>query len=356
MNGCHRPRRRFRTVAAALAATTLTATVTWASPPLPGQIVLLEPAGASATARHCLTRIGEELVAGGFDVSTVDPGPLHDPIAIAGIMERQQRAMATIALIGDPDEPGAELWILDRVGTSPEVRRIPAESDDRGRLPEVLAIRTIEVLKASALKLLLETTRPPPPPPPAPVVPIAAPAPVPRARPFGLEAGISVLESVRGPGAAAVPVIRARAWLGDSLFGRVSLAGLGSRPRVETLIGSASVASASVAQAFGLAEVGAAFRAGHRWRPVLSLGGGALYVQSDGAGVWPYQGQRASSWAAALDAGTGVLANLASGLALSFEVHTLVAFPHPTVRFIDVEPASVAYPALLASLTMVTWL
>ena len=40
---------------------------------------------------------------------------------------------------------------------------------------------------------------------------------------------------------------RIRAWLGKSVFARLTLAGLGSRPRVETSIGSASVA-----QSFGI--------------------------------------------------------------------------------------------------------
>ena len=215
----------------------------------------------------------------------------------------------------------------------------------------MLAIRTIEVLKASALKLLLETTRPAPKPPipGAPTTTTATPAP--RTRPFGLEAGISMLESVRGPGPAALPVVRARAWFGDSSFGRVTLAGLGSRPRVETSIGSASVT-----QAFGLGELATAFRAGRRWRPILSLGAGALYVETDGAAVSPYLGRQPSHWVAAADAGTGVLANLGSGLSFAFEVHALVAFPHPTIRFVDLEPATIGYPALIGLLTMVAWL
>jgi hypothetical protein len=335
---------------AALGATMLAATITWASPPIPGRVVLLDPGASSATGQRWLTRIREELAAGGFEVSSVDPGPLRDPISIVRAMDRQDGAVATIALVGDPDGPGAELWILDRIGTSPEVRRIPATNDDREHLAEVLAIRTIEVLRASALKLLLDSARPPPAPP-APVVPVAAPATIPRARPFGLEAGVSIVESIRGPGPAAIPVVRARLWFGDSLFGRITLAGLGSRPRVESSIGSASVA-----QSFGLGELGIAFRPGRRWRPVLGLAGGALYVQTDGAGLSPsYQGQRPSGWAAVVDAGTGVLANLGSGLSLALEVHGLVALPHPTVRFAGMEVATLGYPTLLASLTMVAW-
>src|SRR5581483_9770059 len=129
--------------------------------PRSGSVILVDAPNSSSTVRHCLTRIREELVAGGFDVVLVDPGPSLDPVSIAGFMARQQGAVATIALVGDPDAAGAELWIVDRVGPVPEVRRIPAPTD-RDRLPEVFAIRTFEVLKASALKALVEATHPAP--------------------------------------------------------------------------------------------------------------------------------------------------------------------------------------------------
>ncbi len=98
------------------------------------------------------------------------------------------------------------------------------------------------------------------------------------------------------------------------------------------------------------------FRPGRRWRPVVSAGTGALYVQTDGSGTSPYQGQRASRWAGIVDAGVGVVANLGTAVSLAVELHGLLAFPHPTVRFVDVETVPVGYPALLASLTMVAWL
>ena len=292
----------------------------------------------------------EELTAGGFDVSTLDPGPGRDPVSTATVMERQEGATAVVALVGDPGQPGAELWILDRVGTSPEVRRLPVPTDDAERTPEVLAIRTMEVLKASALKRLIESTQPRPPAP-GPAATAAVASPIVRTRRFGVEAGISVLDNVGGPGPAAVPLVRGRAWLGDSLFARFTLAGLGSHPRVDAPNGSASVA-----QSFGLVELAVAVRPRRRFRPVLSVGAGAVYDQSDGEAVWPYQGLRQARWALALDAGIGLLVQVGDGLSFAFEVHALVSAPHSTVRFSDVEAARLGFPFLLASLTMVAWL
>jgi hypothetical protein len=332
--------------ASALAALAATAAATaWAAGAPSGQIVVLEPVGSSQMARHCLTRIREELTASGFEVSSVDPGPRRDPVSLARSMEAQAGTVAVIALAGDPGQPGAELWILDRVGATPEVRRVPASSDDAERLPEVLAIRTSEVLKASALKLLVEASATAS----APAAVRATPAAGPPA--FGLEAGISVLESVGGPGFAALPLARARVRIGDSLSARLTIAALGSRPRVGALAGSASVA-----QSFGLAELALALRHGRRVRPVLTLGAGALRVESNGDGISPYQGVEESRWVAALDAGAGVLATFGAYFSATFELHALLALPHPTIRFDGVDHATIGFPAILASLTMVAWL
>ena len=72
--------------------------------------------------------------------------------------------------------------------------------------------------------------------------------------------------------------------------------------------------------------------------------------------MWPYAGLEQTGWAALVSAGGGVLVSVASALSLSFEVHALIAFPHPMVRFYDVEGATLAFPAVLASFTIVAWL
>ena len=167
-----------------------------------------------------------------------------------------------------------------------------------------------------------------------------------------MEAGISVLDNVGGPGPAAVPLVRGRAWLGDSLFARLTLAGLGSHPRVD-----APTRSASVAQSFGLVELAVAVRPRRRFRPVLSVGAGAVYDQSDGEAVWPYQGLRQARWALALDAGIGLLVQVGDGLSFAFGESTrsrrlrIPRCASPTWK----RRAS-GFPSLLASLTMVAWL
>ncbi len=241
-------------------------------------VILLQAGTGSPAQRRCLTRIREELLAGGFEVEVVDPGPGSDPVSVADVVTNQHGSVATIALLGDPDLGPAELWILDRIGAQPEVRRIMVPRDDPDRIPEILAIRTIELLRASALSLLVESSRtaaPPPAAPPsaAPPAPLEQPAPVgqpaERRDPVGVELGIAALESIDGPGAAVMPTARLRLPLPWPLLARLTFAGFGTRPRVSTSFGTADIT-----QAFGLLEIGAVFRRQRRLNPIVTLGAG----------------------------------------------------------------------------------
>ena len=362
--------------AAALVLGCLTAWPGWAAPAQPGwggsgRVVVLQSTAARPGARRCLTRIRQELAAEGFEVVVSDPGPRSDPQSTAEAMTRQTDAVAVIALVGDPEGGSAVIWIVDHIAGPPEVRKI-VSSEDPAHAPEVLAIRTIEVLRASALKRLVESTRPPvapvpapsgtPPPaaiaprppggPPRPVAIASGPAtgPAPRLAPLGLEAGVSMLDSFRGLGPATLPVIRTRLAFDGPEFLRVTFAGLGTRPRIETTMGSVTIG-----QALGLVEIGAALRPGARLRPIVTLGAGALYLESDGSGIWPYQGVRGAQWAAVTDLGIGALFGIGGQLALALELHALVAFPRPVVRFVEADVAIVGRPTLIAALTLVAW-
>jgi hypothetical protein len=314
------------------------------------RVVVLESPTASPGTRRCLTMIRDELTAGGFDVETVDPGPATDPFSLAAVMRAQSSAAATIALLGDPELGRAELWILDRIGANAEVRRIPAPSDDPERVEEVLAIRTIEVLRASALKLFIESSRPAPPP--AEVAPVrSAEAPAPRPRVVALEGGVSLLASPGELDAAAVPLARLRVAVAGPIVARLTIAGLGSRPRIETARGTAVIT-----QELGVVELGLVFRRDHRLAPAIMLEAGVLHLGSDAQGTGPYLGQRDGRWSAVAGVGAGVVVGISGRLAIALETHVMIASPYPVVRFVDWQAATVARPASWTTLTLVSWL
>jgi hypothetical protein len=324
---------------------------TWAAP---ARVVVLQTTAASAGARRCLSLIRDELAAGGFEVATVDVGPVTDPFSLADAMRAQRGAVATIGLLGDPETPRAELWILDRIGGDAEVRRIPIPSENPERVGEVLAIRAIEVLRASALKLLIESSRLPSAPATAPAA--IAPArtadePAPSRRSVAVETGLSLLASPGELDPAALPLARVRVAVAGPLVARLTIAGLGSRPRLETARGTATIT-----QAIGLCELGVVFRRDRRLAPALMLGGGVLHVGSDAQGVAPYVGQRDERWSALVGAGAGLVATIAAGWAVAVEAHVMIAAPYPLVRFSDWEVATMARPAIWTTLTLVSWL
>jgi hypothetical protein len=320
-----------------------------------GRVALLQSPSASAGVRRCLTLIRDELMAGGFVVTRVDPGPATDPVSLAEVMQRQSGAVATIGLLGDPEVGPAELWILDNIGGKAEVRRIPAPKDDPERVAEVLAIRTIEVLRASALKLLIESSRPAPRSAAlaAPQIVASPPAAALRAKDrfVAIETGLSLLVSPGGLDPAALPLARLRVAVAGPLVARLTLAGFGTRPRLETPRGTANIA-----QDLGLFEVGFVFRRDRRLQPAITLGGGVLHVGSQAQGSFPYLGQQDGRWAALFDAGAGLVAPIGGQLAIALEAHVLLASPHPVIRFLELEAATVARPAFWTTLTLVAWL
>jgi hypothetical protein len=81
-----------------------------------------------------------------------------------------------------------------------------------------------------------------------------------------------------------------------------------------------------------------------------------LYLESQGTGNWPYLGVRQTRLTAAAEGGVGILAQVRPNVSFALEVNGVLAAPHPTIRFYQSEVATVAFPALLASLTVVVWL
>lgn len=331
-----------------------------------GHVRLLQPSAGSPRARRCLTRVREELESGGFEVALGEFAVGGEGLWMVDPPSPEGGSIATIALIGDPDEGAAELWIVNGVPWGRAVvRRLLVPAGAGTREDEVLAIRALEFLRASALELA--GTRPASPPPsqfsPSPtktsesptVEAVAAPAVVAPADPappppaFAVELGISLLESARVLGPAYVPVARARAeWLGV-LETRLTLAAFGTEPDLKNARGTAAVG-----HALALAELRAAFRHGSAVRPAIGLGAGALRVRVEGAGNAVYDGASGERWAALFDVGAGLTVRLGERIAVAFELHGQLSAPAPTVRFADEEVARIGRPALFSSLTLVT--
>ncbi|HVT09458.1 MAG TPA: hypothetical protein VHO67_18485 [Polyangia bacterium] len=328
-----------------------------------GRVRLLQSTTMSPRARRCLTRLREELMAGGFEVVIGEFGEGGEALWMVDPPTPQEGSLATITLIGNPDVEPAELWVVDGVaGGHAAVRRLLVPAGASTHDDEVLAIRTLEFLRASALELARSAA--PPGPGRAPrVTPstaasepetfVTAAPPARSARPprLSLELGLGVLDSSDALDPAFLPLARLRAHLVSLLEARLTVAGLGTRPQVT----KKDQGSATVSNDFGLVELRVSFRHGRAVRPAVGVGAGVLLVQVEGEGTPPvYAGQRGHRWAALFDAGAGLTIALGRRFGLAVEAHGQLATPYPTVQFSRDVAARLDHPALLTSLTLVT--
>ena len=312
-------------------------------------VVLVRPSAQSTVVTEAITRIRGELIADGFEVSIVDAPPGSDPASVLARADRQASAAATLGLFLQPDASAAELWVVDRLTNKTVVRRVEIDRSSPGSAPEVLARRSVELLRASMLEILVDARRRPlTPSPRAQASRWAAQALEPQRSSWGVEAGAQVLGGFGGVGPAIMPVARGRVVVSERFAARLTLSGLGTRPHVEAAEGSATVS-----QALGLVE-GIVEIAPHSWlRPAVSLGAGAYHISADGSAAWPYEALDPGAWAFAADVGTGLALSLSSSFALCLEGHATFVTPRPVIRFVGVEIAGIQNPLLGGVLTLV---
>jgi hypothetical protein len=313
-------------------------------------IILLQPASASPALRRSLARIRDELSADRFRVVLADSSAPTDREGLIESASRDGENGTTVALFGDPAAGETELCVVRRAARRIAVRWATIAVDDPERMPQAIATRALELLRATALELSIESERAAPrPEPPAarPQVEIVPPPAPPAVTRVVVAMGVGIWNSVDGPPAAVIPMGRIGLRLSDWAWVRVSLAGLGSHPRIETTDGSATVSQSLV-----LAEFAAVFRSDGRLHPILSVGAGALDVAVLGTGAVPFEGREPQRWSAAFDGGLGVGFGLGSHSALVAELHALIAEPHAVVRFVDIRAATVGYPAVIATLAL----
>lgn len=318
--------------------------------PAADTVILLQPAAASSAVRRSLARIGDELSADRYHVVVADREAAGGP---GGVIESAARAAeggTALVLFGDPDSGQAELCIVRRTGRRTAVRWATVVVDDPKGMPEALASRALELLRATALELSIGIEPAPPgETPPRSEADVRQSATVPAVPPavVTVDLGVATWASIGGPRPAVAPVGRVALRLSDWAWARITAAGLGTRPSIETAYGSATLA-----QTVALAEAVAVSR-GDKWlRPFVSVGAGALNVAVSGMGAGQYEGRAPQRWSAAFDGGIGVALVVRSRAALVTELHALVAAPHPVVRFAETRAATIGYPSLILTLAL----
>jgi hypothetical protein len=339
--------RRVAVLAAVMLTLLLGSRSLWADSAL---VVLVRPSAQSAVVSEAITRIRGELIADGFDVAIVEAPRGSEPASVLARADQQTGAAATLGLFLHADASAAELWVVDRLTNKTVVRSVEISKSSTPSAPEVLARRSVELLRASLLEILVDAQKRAAvsPAPRAQASRWAAQALEPRRSNWGVEAGAQVLGGFGGVGPAVLPVARARIVLSDRFAARLTLSGLGTRPHVQAAEGTATVS-----QAVGLLEVIGELAPRSWLRPSVSLGSGAYHISAEGSAAWPYDAFDPGRWAFAADVGAGIALPLTWSFALSLEGHATLIAPRPVIRFVEVETAEIKSPLLSAALTLV---
>jgi hypothetical protein len=255
-------------------------------------------------------------------------------------------------MIGDKAPDSVEVWVIDKVTGKSVVRQVPFQPLSATG-SEILAIRAVELLRASFVEIALSSStrsaegKPAPSPTVLHFVEIERKAPPKR---FAAEVGGAAgLSGSVGP--TILPILRFH-WMARPWFvTQVTVAGLGNRPTVE-----AGVGSAQVAQEF--ATLGARYRvvSSKRLMPFFALSAGAIHTSVEGRANLPLQGRHVSQWSLLLDGEIGADWALQERFYLSLSLHAQVAEPYPVIRFDGAAVAVYGRPSILLALTIGAWL
>ena len=319
---------------------------------------------------EALTRLSAELGASGFDVVIVDGSRDADPRALVESAKLVPPPIATFVLTRVGGGASAEVWVADQLTGKTAIRRVDVRASAEHDAPSILAIRAVELLRASLLEAAVEPTGSAPSPssqgatPSAPLPsdvsrwmgPVAPKGrgPSDTTRGFALGLGGAVLHSFAGVGPELGGYGRLGVRLGPTFGMRLTLviAPLTLTPTAERAEGSVAVRQ-YLLELEGTAQ----FPIATRIAAIGSIGGGVYDLQATGhpadqsdprAPV--YSGSDGSKVAIAIDAGGGLTFALGENSALVAELHALVTQPSPIITFAGKDVGQTGRPSLLGAL------
>jgi hypothetical protein len=318
-----------------------------------GTVVVLRAPHADDVTTEATSRVQGELGAAGFHVVVLQ-------VASASARTEVEAAGSELAPVGAfaifvrPEEGGqvAEIWVCDRVRQRTVVERARLTETDHERESEVLAVRAVELLKASLAELWQEPAAPVPSRPAPPSVVIhtpgtpksdAPPGRTPFASGMGLGVGAGFLDGFRHVGPIWLPALLLVYGWEEGLSVQLGLRGLGPAVTLSAPAGAAKVEEQ-------LISVDAVKTWWPRARvvPFVCAGLGAQHVHVSGSGVAPYAGANAEEWSLLTTAGLGAAVPVYSGLSLVVQTRAALAWPPTEVRIADVDAGHFGSPSLLA--------
>lgn len=314
-----------------------------------------------------VTRLHGELLAVNLEVVRLTRQTVAEPrrVTIQTWLERggaDTEPDAVIEVLGDAAPFAVRVWLRDTTARSHprSLLEVASNPDDP---PEKLAIRATEVLRSALLEADLlprdaANDRDVPSDRDARSVPPdtrehdAASGPADdTASVLGVAAGAASLIGVDGVGPAIMPLVRVDVDVAPHLALHAMLAGLGTRPVVQSATDSAQLRQTQL-----LAGVRYRFDATKPLQPFLGLSVGALGTAIQGRARPPAEAHDHHHWSMLFEASGGLELRLFENFYATFAGHVQAAAPGIAIHLLDTQVATTGHPNLGLSATLGAWL
>ena len=300
-------------------------------------IVLVQDASPSLFLKETMTRLEGELRTSGFEVVVVVRSGADARSSLESAVA-SSNAVAGIFIERADDRARAEVWVSDTLTGKLSVR--PLES---GESPAILAVRAVELLRASLLEL--DTSKAPPSIARAPIDRITGRSELVSLRSaVGVEASFVMVVHPEIAEVALAPALRAFVTADNGLGARVSV--------VAPMLGT------SIEGKLGVAVVSTElFLAEFVYTPPLSewfdvaavLGVGGLHLEAHGELDDPSRARSEDLGAFVIAPSFGLVARLADHFALTAEAGLVFTLPTLKIDMGRERLGALGRPALLAS-------
>jgi hypothetical protein len=337
----HRQRRaRGAKLLAALAFVVSTA-VALAAPASPTRVVLLRPTPETAQVREAINRARAELRAEGFEVLVRDaPDDGRDPREALQRAAVRDQAVAALSVFSSANGTAADLWVNDRLSNKTVIRHVDVRDVPAPQRPNTLAIRVVELLRASMVEAASSEEGVP-----DDVARFVEPAGAPL-RGFGMQLGVAMLASVDGLGIAGAPAARIFYGAEMGLAGRLSVVGPAFGARADGALGSASIRQERLMLELVYApEVDWA-----GFTPELWIGAGGYHMFARGELTAPEVGGSDEVWAFAAGVGGGLGYRLTNDVAILLDAELLFTAPRAIVAMRGTPIGSAGQPSVVGTL------
>jgi hypothetical protein len=316
----------------------------------PSRVRILHGKDADLAVREATTRLQAELIAAGFVVD-MEETPATDPrdeLEAGG-----SQSFASIAILRSGSQAVTDVWVVDRISGKTLIRRVEAGAEPGPTAARTLAIRAVELLRASLLEVSARPheeveARPERNTVPTDVARWMETTAAPRHALTGWSVELGAATSLtKGFG----PTLGPSAWLSRSVatgwIVGVRWVGPTFGPELRS-----PVASADARQMMALAEIRFAYGTA-RVAPLMTLGFGAADTWAMGQAVPPLQARTVQGLSAVAHASLGLHVRLEERVGIVLDTGALVLSPARPVRIVGEEVGNTSPVSWLSSLGLV---